>query len=116
MKTTAEDRKRWKEYFGTNESAITLLVDDIEELLAKCDNPHQELTMQELTDRFYLVRRQRDQLIACIQKVQRITWDTERGSEEKSHDILKACEEASNFVLFFKHQAPDVVQGEGVGK
>lgn len=107
MKTTAEQRKNWKEHFGSKESAITLLVDDLEELLAKCDNPHQELTMQELTDRFYIVRRQRDQLIACTQKIQRIVWDAERGSEEKYHDILKACDEVRNYVLFSKHQAPE---------
>jgi len=33
VKTTAEQRQKWKEHFGTKESAITLLVDDIEELI-----------------------------------------------------------------------------------
>jgi len=28
-RTTTEDRKRWKEHFGTKESAITLLTDDL---------------------------------------------------------------------------------------
>ena len=32
-RTTTEDRKRWKEHFGTKESAITLLTDD----LAACE-------------------------------------------------------------------------------
>jgi len=86
MKTTAALREKWKELHGSEQSAITLLVDDIEEL----------------TENFYIVRGQRDKLIAAIMKVKRIVWDTERGSEEKFHDIEKVCTEAGDSIIMPK--------------
>lgn len=54
---------------STNKSSIlSSAIEELQRLRAIADDPNQELTQSELTERFYLVRGQRDKLIAAIQK------------------------------------------------
>lgn len=89
---------------NTNRSSA--LSAGIEELQRLRGSGNQTLPIDELTERFYLVRRQRDQLIAAIQKIGR--WAN--GPEvtiECLHNIERIIDEVRRAVLGIKEQQPE---------
>lgn len=60
------------------------------------DNGHQQLTIEEITERFYVVRGQRDKLIAVTQKIRPFIYAWQRGGDAavslSAIDVL--CNEA----------------------
>jgi hypothetical protein len=59
------------------------------------DSGNQQLTTEELTERFYLVRGQRDKLIAAVQKISRWLYSDDTPCGQQVHEIERIIDDAT---------------------
>lgn len=93
---------------ATNRSVA--LSNAIEELQRLRGSGNQTLSIDELTERFYFVRGQRDKLIAAIQKIGRWSNGPE-VSGECLHNIERIIDEVRKDVLGIKEKEPEQLEG-----